>query len=219
MCSLLCILLVLGLVGKTSAFGNEGSIHWGWALLLSVVLSTIIVFLLLVIAYYEKIKLNRNLDFRLAKINATIMKHNILLGLTDECVCLCSHAVLHFIYYNTDQCIGQIQNFLMRQQVAPNSIVQDTITLDLEAADDTVQLTPSKKDREKEEQNCAMTVIGTLGPESYQEEAELLILQFSSQYVRKLVTKKLGSPKHHRHMPRGYCLCQYVEKKVFKMEI
>ncbi|XP_070582178.1 transmembrane protein 268-like isoform X2 [Ptychodera flava] len=223
MCALLAFLLIIGLVGKASSFGHDsGSIHWAGAMFIAATLCAIIIVLLHVIAYYEKLKLNKNLDFRLAKINANIMRHNVLLGLTDECICFCSRAVLHFIYYNTDQCVGQIQAFLMHQQVAPKSITQDTIRLDIDAADDdTIQLTPSRKQREKEEkkERDGMTVLGNFSPESYQEEAELILLQYSGRYVRKLVTKKLGSPKHHRHMPRGYCLCQYVEKEFFKMDI
>ena len=57
----LSILILLGLVGNLSNFNKdtEGSLHVGWAVLIGLVLSVLVLVLLHVIAHFETVKVGQ----------------------------------------------------------------------------------------------------------------------------------------------------------------
>ncbi len=50
-----------------------------------------------------------------------------------------------------------------------------------------------------------------------QNQAEDLLLDHSGEYIYRLITKKLDRPRKQRHVKGAYCLCQYVEHRVYKI--
>ena len=51
----------------------------------------------------------------------------------------------------------------------------------------------------------------------FQNEAEDMLLKHSGEYITKLITKKLDRPRKQRHVKGSFCLCQFVENKVYKV--
>ncbi len=51
---------------------------------------------------------------------------------------------------------------------------------------------------------------------SLQNHAEDMLISHSGEYINKLITKKLDRPRKQRHVKGSYCLCQFVETKVYK---
>ena len=60
LCSLLSVLIIIGLVGNLSDFSREGAtLHAGWAFLLGLVLSVIVGVLVHIITHLETVKVSR----------------------------------------------------------------------------------------------------------------------------------------------------------------
>ena len=54
---------------------------------------------------------------------------------------------------------------------------------------------------------------------SFQGHAEELLLNHSGEYINSLIAKRLSHPRRQRHVKGHQCLCQFVEKRVYKTAV
>ena len=52
-----------------------------------------------------------------------------------------------------------------------------------------------------------------------QGHAEEMLLKYSGEYLAYLISKRLSHPRKQRHVKGHQCLCQFVEKRVYKKVI
>ena len=53
----------------------------------------------------------------------------------------------------------------------------------------------------------------------FQGHAEELLLNHSGEYINSLIAKRLSHPRKQRHVKGHQCLCQFVEKRVYKTAV
>ena len=54
---------------------------------------------------------------------------------------------------------------------------------------------------------------------AFQGHAEELLLNHSGEYINSLIAKRLSHPRRQRHVKGHQCLCQFVEKRVYKTAV
>merc|ERR1719384_2553588 len=59
-----------------------------------------------------KIKLNKQMEKCLAKVNSSLMKHKLLLGVDDRGKISCHKVNLCFIYFDPSECIKRLETVL-----------------------------------------------------------------------------------------------------------
>ncbi|XP_051698629.1 transmembrane protein 268 isoform X2 [Oryctolagus cuniculus] len=171
---------------------------------------------------------NTNTDLRLAAANGALLRHRVLLGVTDTVEGCQSVIQLWFVYFDLEDCTQFLsdhvremktsQESLLRSRLSQLCVVMETGVspeasvvegpADLEAA----PLLPSTA--RPPERALMQTELHQLVPEAEPEEmAQQLLAVFGGYYTRLLVTSQLPQAAGTRHLdsPKVPCPCQLIE--------
>ncbi|CAH1238054.1 TLR2 [Branchiostoma lanceolatum] len=176
-------------------------------------------------------EVGRTMKRTLLEVNSILAKSHILATVTDRCICYpvaILHNQLHFVYYERGSCLMTILEDLMARSTSGSPAVTSSSSSnmndppELEGAsscavpidvDDAAPLlSEGGGDRDIHEDTSSQTSRMS----ELKTEAEALLLKYSDQYVRLLVSRKLPQPRQSRgHTQQGACLCQLVELREF----
>lgn len=211
---------------STSQMFALGS-HWAGVLLVTLAAVSLTLTLMLVFERHQR-KANSNTDLRLAAANGTLLRHRVLLGVTDTVEGCQSVIQLWFVYFDLEDCAQFLsdhvremktsQESLLRSRLSQLCVVMETGVSpeapeveglgDLEAA----PLLPSTA--RPPERVLMQTELHQLVPEAEPEEmAQQLLAVFGGYYTRLLVTSQLPQAMGTRHLdsPKVPCPCQLIE--------
>ncbi|KAB7508018.1 Transmembrane protein C9orf91-like protein [Armadillidium nasatum] len=166
-----------------------------------------------------KIKLNKNLERCLSRINMQLMKHKILLGVDDRGKISCHKINLCFIYFDPHECIGKLQQLINQDQTVEGLNGNKNV--------------PSLSDRyDIENPDIIITGATNRRITQQQKKAESLLARYSQRWVKLIVRGGLAlgidaadrrrshggslTPSQPqippRHMASRQCPCQYIEE-------
>lgn len=203
--------------------------HWVGVLLVTLAAVSLTLTLVLVFERHQR-KVNTNTDLRLAAANRTLLRHRVLLGVTDTVEGCQSVIQLWFVYFNLENCVQFLsdcvqemktnQESLLRSRLSQLCVVIETGVSpavlegpgDLEDA----PLLPSRE-TSPQERPVLQTELYQLVPEAEpQEMAQQLLSVFGGYYIRLLVTSQLPQAVATRHMdsPSIPCPCQLIEAHI-----
>lgn len=203
--------------------------HWVGVLLVTLAAVSLTLTLVLVFERHQR-KINTNTDLRLAAANRTLLRHRVLLGVTDTVEGCQSVIQLWFVYFNLENCVQFLsdcvqemktnQESLLRSRLSQLCVVIETGVSpavlegpgDLEDA----PLLPSRE-TSPQERPVLQTELYQLVPEAEpQEMAQQLLSVFGGYYIRLLVTSQLPQAVATRHMdsPSIPCPCQLIEAHI-----
>lgn len=211
---------------STSQMFALGS-HWAGVLLVTLAAVSLTLTLMLVFERHQR-KANTNTDLRLAAANGALLRHRVLLGVTDTVEGCQSVIQLWFVYFDLEDCAHFLsdhvremktsQESLLRSRLSQLCVVMETGVSpeapavegpeDLEAA----PLLPSTA--RSPERALMQTELHQLVPEAEPEEmAQQLLAVFGGYYTRLLVTSQLPQAAGTRHLdsPEVPCPCQLIE--------
>ncbi|XP_078613599.1 uncharacterized protein LOC144883168 isoform X1 [Branchiostoma floridae x Branchiostoma japonicum] len=179
----------------------------------------------------------RSLKKTLLEVNSILARSHILATVTDRCTCY-PVAILHFVYYERGSCLMRILDDLLARSTSDSPAVGGNIQADFSDPPSTSNMHDHTVSESASSCVVAIQVddaapllsegsgdeLNTDGDNSsrtsrmseLKTEADALLLKYSDQYVRLLVTKKLPQPGQSRgHTQQGACLCQLVEMREF----
>ncbi|XP_074251323.1 transmembrane protein 268 isoform X2 [Saimiri boliviensis] len=203
------------------ALGN----HWAGMLLVTLAAVSLTLTLVLVFERHQK-KANTNTDLRLAAANGALLRHRVLLGVTDTVEGCQSVIQLWFVYFNLENCVQFLsdhvqemktsQESLLRSRLSQLCVVMETGVSPAtaegpESLEDAPLLPDSSRPMERP---LMQTELHQLVPEAEPEEmARQLLAVFGGYYIRLLVTSQLPQAMGTRHTnsPRIPCPCQLIE--------
>uniref|UniRef100_A0A1B6KN43 Transmembrane protein 268 n=1 Tax=Graphocephala atropunctata TaxID=36148 RepID=A0A1B6KN43_9HEMI len=160
-----------------------------------------------------KIKLNHNLERCMANVNKHLLRHKIILGLDDRGKISCHKVNLCFIYFDTTDCIKKLQEVIEREEAEGRPIGRD------ETSEEKRNRRQFTQRMDIEDQDIIIQGSNPTRLSRKQERALLLLLRYSSRWVKLLVRQRLdlsvdraqGSPPP-RHCVSARCPCQFVEE-------
>ncbi|XP_061056988.1 transmembrane protein 268 isoform X2 [Eubalaena glacialis] len=180
------------------ALGN----HWVGVLLVTLAAMSLTLTLVLIFERHQR-KANANTDLRLAAANGALLRHRVLLGVTDT----------------VEGCQSVIQS-LLRSRLSQLCVVMETgvsptVAEGPENLLEEAPLLPSSP--RPTERPLMQTELRQLIPEAEPEEmAQQLLAVFGGYYIRLLVTSQLPQALGTRHTdsPRIPCPCQLIEAHI-----
>uniref|UniRef100_F7A7Q6 Transmembrane protein 268 n=1 Tax=Ornithorhynchus anatinus TaxID=9258 RepID=F7A7Q6_ORNAN len=213
---------------STSQLFSLGT-HWAVVAFVSLSAAAATVALILVFAWSER-KVSVNTDTRMAVVNEALMRHNLLLGLTDA-VDSCQNVLqIWVVYFNLDRCLQCLRELIqdlrsneepdLRRRLSQFSVVVNTeLSIPGGGADggqdpleEEAPLLPREPGRRQS--SLTHTQLHQLLPEGPPEAtAQQLLTIFSGFYIRLLVTGQLPLVPATRHAEQigTPCLCQFIE--------
>ncbi|XP_037347931.1 transmembrane protein 268 isoform X3 [Talpa occidentalis] len=174
---------------------------------------------------------NTNTDLRLAAANGALLRHRVLLGVTDTVEGCQSVIQLWFVYFDLENCVQYLsdhvqemktsQESLLRSRLSQICVVMETgvdpITT-VEGPENLVEEAPLlPRSPHPRERPLLQTELRQLIPEAEPEEmAQQLLAVFGGYYTRLLVTSQLPQSAGTRHTdsPRVPCPCQLIEAHI-----
>ncbi|KAG3287789.1 transmembrane protein 268 isoform X2 [Ictidomys tridecemlineatus] len=185
---------------STSQMFALGS-HWAGVLLVTLAAVSLTLTLMLVFERQQR-KANTNTDLRLTAANRALLRHRVLLGVTDT----------------VEGCQSVIQSLLRSRlsqlYVVLETGVSPTMAEGPESSEEAPLLPSSPRPQERP---LLQTELHQLVPEAEPEEmARQLLAVFGGYYIRLLVTSQLpqGVGTRHTDSPRIPCPCQLIEAQV-----
>ncbi|XP_036771423.1 transmembrane protein 268 isoform X3 [Manis pentadactyla] len=173
---------------------------------------------------------NTNTDLRLSAANGALLRHRVLLGVTDTVEGCQSVIQLWFVYFDLENCVQFLsdhvremktsQEPLLRSRLSQLCVVMET-GVSPETAEgpenllEEAPLLPSSPN--PQERPLMQMELCQLVPEAEPEEmAQQLLAVFGGYYIRLLVTSQLPQAGGTRHTdsPRIPCPCQLVEAHI-----
>ncbi|XP_078586315.1 uncharacterized protein LOC144868246, partial [Branchiostoma floridae x Branchiostoma japonicum] len=136
----------------------------------------------------------------LLEVNTILVKSHIIASVTDQCSCI-ARPVLNFVYYETGPCLMQILEDLMKRASLDTSSVTGNYQGDVSEGPDPEEISSSVVSIEMDDEAPLLSDVGSGDEDSsphtshmseLKTEAEALLLKYSEEYVRLLVTKKNG---------------------------
>lgn len=205
------------------ALGNQ------WAGVLLATLTAISLTLTLVLVFErQQRKANTNTDLRLVATNEALLRHRVLLGVTDSVEGCQSVIQLWFVYFDLENCVQFLsdhvqemkrsQESLLRSRLSQLCVVMETgVSPVVEGPEDLedAPLLPSTPGHQ--ERPLMQTELYQLVPDAEPEEmARQLLAVFGGYYTRLLVTSQLPQPMGTRHTDsaRVPCPCQLIEAHI-----
>ncbi|XP_061056989.1 transmembrane protein 268 isoform X3 [Eubalaena glacialis] len=173
---------------------------------------------------------NANTDLRLAAANGALLRHRVLLGVTDTVEGCQSVIQLWFVYFDLETCVQFLsdhvremktsQESLLRSRLSQLCVVMETgvsptVAEGPENLLEEAPLLPSSP--RPTERPLMQTELRQLIPEAEPEEmAQQLLAVFGGYYIRLLVTSQLPQALGTRHTdsPRIPCPCQLIEAHI-----
>ncbi|XP_014253347.1 transmembrane protein 268 isoform X4 [Cimex lectularius] len=160
-----------------------------------------------------KIKLSHNLERCMAKVNKHLIRHKIILGLDDRGKISCHKVNLCFIYFDVTDCVKKLQELIEKEEAAGRVVNRE------ESHEDKKKRQQFKNRMDIEDSDYIIQGSQTTRVSRKQERANLLLLRYSSRWVKLLVKRKLdlgegatdpalGPP---RHCTLFACPCQFIE--------
>ncbi|XP_060237178.1 transmembrane protein 268 isoform X1 [Meriones unguiculatus] len=200
-----------------------------WAGVLLATLAAISLTLTLVLVFErQQRKANTNTDLRLVAANGALLRHRVLLGVTDAVEGCQSVIQLWFVYFDLENCVQFLSNHvqemkrsqesLLRSRLSQLCVVMETgVSPVVEGPEDLehAPLLPSTPG--PQERPLTQTELYQLVPEAEPEEmARQLLAVFAGYYTRLLVTSQLPQPMGTRHMDSACvpCPCQLIETHI-----
>lgn len=163
---------------------------------------------------WVKLKLNMSLERCLAMVNASLIKHNLLVALDDRGKISCHKVNLCFLYFNPRDCVSQLGKVLAEkpEEGATNGQVFDREAyLRDEEGFDEVEVVVAGRNSVK---------VGGKG-----ERAEKLFLHYAQRWAKDYLRRRLdwvvedrygeqdySSNTSPRHLKGALCPCQYIEE-------
>ncbi|XP_034359053.1 transmembrane protein 268 [Arvicanthis niloticus] len=202
------------------ALGNQ------WAGVLLATLAAVCLTLALVLVFErQQRKANTNTDLRLVAANGALLRHRVLLGVTDTVEGCQSVIQLWFVYFDLENCVQFLsdhvqemkrsQESLLRSRLSQLCVVMETGVSPVVAGPEDLEdapLLPSTPG--PQERPLTQTELYQLVPEAEPEEmARQLLAVFGGYYTRLLVTSQLPQSVGTRHMDSASipCPCQLIE--------
>ncbi|XP_012496625.1 PREDICTED: transmembrane protein C9orf91 homolog [Propithecus coquereli] len=206
------------------ALGN----HWAGVLLVTLAAVSLTLMLVLVFERHQR-KANTNTDLRLAAANGALLRHRVLLGVTDTVEGCQSVIQLWFVYFDLENCVQFLsdhveemktnQESLLRSRLSQLCVVMETGVSPTTAEGpenlEDAPLLPSNAC--PQERPLMQTELHQLVPEAEPEDmARQLLAVFGGYYIRLLVTSQLPQTGGTRHTdsPRVPCPCQLIEAHI-----
>ncbi|XP_037058557.1 transmembrane protein 268 isoform X3 [Peromyscus leucopus] len=171
---------------------------------------------------------NTNTDLRLMAVNGALLRHRVLLGVTDTVEGCQSVIQLWFVYFDLENCVQFLsdhvqemkrsQESLLRSRLSQLCVVMETgVSPVVEGPEDLedAPLLPSTPG--PQERPLMQTELYQLVPEAEPEEmAQQLLAVFGGYYTRLLVTSQLPQAMGTRHTDsaRVPCPCQLIEAHI-----
>ncbi|XP_032758888.1 transmembrane protein 268 [Rattus rattus] len=202
------------------ALGNQ------WAGVLLATLAAVSLTLTLVLVFErQQRKANTNTDLRLVAANGALLRHRVLLGVTDTVEGCQSVIQLWFVYFDLENCVQFLsdhvqemkrsQESLLRSRLSQLCVVMETgVSPVVERPEDLEDSPLLPRTPGPQERPLTQTELYQLVPEAEPEEmARQLLAVFGGYYTRLLVTSQLPQPMGTRHMnsARIPCPCQLIE--------
>ncbi|XP_066223440.1 transmembrane protein 268 isoform X2 [Saccopteryx leptura] len=205
------------------ALGN----HWVGVLLVTLAAVTLTVTLMLVFERHQR-KANTNTDLRLTAANGALLRHRVLLGVTDTVEGCQSVIQLWFVYFDLENCMQFLSEHVREMKTSQESLLRSRLSQLCVVMETGVSPTPSAAGPEElleeapllpsrahpTERPLMQTALHQLVPEAEPEEmAQQLLAVFGGYYIRLLVTSQLPQAVGTRHTdsPRVPCPCQLIE--------
>ncbi|XP_038965404.1 transmembrane protein 268 isoform X2 [Rattus norvegicus] len=168
---------------------------------------------------------NTNTDLRLVAANGALLRHRVLLGVTDTVEGCQSVIQLWFVYFDLENCVQFLsdhvqemkrsQESLLRSRLSQLCVVMETgVSPVVERPEDLEDSPLLPRTPGPQERPLTQTELYQLVPEAEPEEmARQLLAVFGGYYTRLLVTSQLPQPMGTRHMDsaRIPCPCQLIE--------
>ncbi|XP_066112501.1 transmembrane protein 268 isoform X2 [Saccopteryx bilineata] len=208
------------------ALGN----HWVGVLLVTLAAVTLTVTLMLVFERHQR-KANTNTDLRLTAANGALLRHRVLLGVTDTVEGCQSVIQLWFVYFDLENCMQFLSEHVREMKTSQESLLRSRLSQLCVVMETGVSPTPSAAGPEElleeapllpsrthpTERPLMQTALHQLVPEAEPEEmAQQLLAVFGGYYIRLLVTSQLPQAVGTRHTdsPRVPCPCQLIEAHI-----
>lgn len=212
------------------ALGN----HWVGVLLVTLAAVSLTLTLVLIFERHQR-KANTNTDLRLTAANRALLRHRVLLGVTDTVEGCQSVIQLWFVYFDLENCVHFLSNHVQEMKTSQESLLRSRLsqicvvmetgvspTIAVEGPEDLLEETPLLPDgTQSEEKPLMQTELHQLIPEADPEEmAQQLLAVFGGYYIRLLVTSQLPQATGTRHTDsqRIPCPCQLIEAHVLGTE-
>ncbi|XP_047380630.1 transmembrane protein 268 isoform X4 [Sciurus carolinensis] len=172
---------------------------------------------------------NTNTDLRLTAANGALLRHRVLLGVTDTVEGCQSVIQLWFVYFDLENCVQFLSDHVQEMKTNQESLlksrlsqlcvvletgVSPTMAEGPESLEEAPLLPSSPRPQERP---LMQTQLHQLVPEAEPEEmARQLLAVFGGYYIRLLVTSQLpqGVGTRHTDSPRIPCPCQLIEAHV-----
>ncbi|KAJ1524000.1 hypothetical protein ONE63_010544 [Megalurothrips usitatus] len=168
---------------------------------------------------WVKIKLNYNLERCMAAVNKHLLRHKIILGLDDRGKLSCHKVNLCFIYFDTTDCIKKLQEVIEREEREGRPVNRE------ETNEERRQRLQFQQRMDIEDNDIIIQGSQTTRVSRKQERAELVLLRYSSRWVKQLVRRRLDlsvdvaertgatfPPPPPRHCATSRCPCQFIEE-------
>uniref|UniRef100_A0A8C5P2U5 Transmembrane protein 268 n=1 Tax=Jaculus jaculus TaxID=51337 RepID=A0A8C5P2U5_JACJA len=208
---------------STSQMFSLGS-QWAGVLLVTLAAVSLTLTLVLVFERQQR-KVNTNTDLRLTATNEALLRHRVLLGVTDTVEGCQSVIQLWFIYFDLENCVQFLSDHVREMKRSQESILRtrlNQLCVVMETGVNPVEEGPGDLEDAPllprtpgpQESPVTQTEIQQLIPEAEPEEmARQLLAVFGGYYTRLLVTSQLPQAAGTRHTdsPRVPCPCQLIE--------
>ncbi|KAM7092259.1 transmembrane protein 268 isoform 2-T3 [Molossus nigricans] len=171
---------------------------------------------------------NTNTDLRLAAANRALLRHRVLLGVTDTVEGCQSVIQLWFVYFDLENCAQFLSEHVREMKTSQESLLRSRLSQLCVAMETGVSPTTMVEEPENlleeapllpssphpAERPLMQTEFHQLVPEAEPEEmAQQLLAVFGGYYIRLLVTSQLPQAVGTRHTdsPKVPCPCQLIE--------
>ncbi|XP_017731405.1 PREDICTED: transmembrane protein C9orf91 homolog isoform X1 [Rhinopithecus bieti] len=206
------------------ALGN----HWAGMLLVTLAAVSLTLTLVLVFERQQK-KANTNTDLRLTAANGALLRHRVLLGVTDTVEGCQSVIQLWFVYFDLENCVQFLSDHVQEMKTSQESLLRSRLSQLCVVMETGVNPVTAEGPEDLEdapllpgnscpnERPLMQTELHQLVPEAEPEEmARQLLAVFGGYYIRLLVTSQLPQAMGTRHTnsPRIPCPCQLIEAYV-----
>ncbi|XP_068025071.1 transmembrane protein 268 [Melanerpes formicivorus] len=202
--------------------------YWEASVLVTLAAVVVTVAVILVIDRRQR-KINMNTDVRLAALNELLIKHSLILGITDALDGPHNVLQLWFVHFSPEHCLQTLAAHIRDLQRTQESGLRhslDQLCVVLEAV---VQPDPRLEEEQEEEasreESPLLSTAANKEPVTCNEllhlipegppevMAQQLLVIFSGCYVRLLVTGQLPRAVAGGHLEQSSvpCLCQFIQ--------
>ncbi|CAB3400585.1 unnamed protein product [Caenorhabditis bovis] len=166
----------------------------GWPVMIWCLIWGVILFIGIYVCAIVRKRIRVGLNEAVAEANAMIVNRHFLIGIEDRGQLSCHKTVIHFLRFNVAECTAEIIKQLKIKKTG-GCVFGTNVALEAE-----------------------------LSGEEIEKEAAQLILDYSQEYVKSVVKKRLHFPSRPIHGVSNYmpkhcrqhlCFCQFIDDKKF----